>query len=89
MLSFSWQPANVEGLVMYVSNREQITTVRGLTPIRRVTMRDKSGAQRLFGLWRDHANIPAVLQSKPGSTVLIVTAVIYNREQGYSTSRTM
>lgn len=33
------QPVNVEGLVMYVSNREQITTkTYGLCPIRRVTL---------------------------------------------------
>jgi hypothetical protein len=85
--SLSHQPADVEGLVMYVSNQEQITTTRGLTPICRVTMRDKSGAQRLFGLWRDHANVPAVLQSKPGSIVLIMSGIIYNPEQGYSTSK--
>lgn len=73
---------------MYVSNREQITTTRGLAPIRCVMLRDKTGAHRSFGLWRDFSNVPAVLQAKPGSTVLIFTSILYNPEQGYSTSRT-
>lgn len=83
------QPVNVEGIVMYVSNREQITTKNtGLCPIRRITLRDRTGAHRLFSLWRENADIPSVLQATVASTVLVLTDVTYNPDQGYSSSKT-
>jgi hypothetical protein len=82
------QHANVEGLAMYVSNRKQITTYNGLCPIRRITMRDNTGAHRVFGLWRDFANTSAVVLAKPGATVIVITDVVYNLDHGYLTSKT-
>lgn len=85
---FSFQPVNVEGLVMFVSSREQVKTANGMCPICRITLEDNHGAQRIFGLWRGLADTPAVLQSTTGTTVLTITAVTYNTDQGYSTSKT-
>jgi hypothetical protein len=73
---------------LYVSNREQITTKNaGLCPIRRVTLRDRTGAHRLFSLWRENADIPTVLEATVASTVLVFTNVTYNPDQGYSTTK--
>jgi hypothetical protein len=84
----SLQPVNVEGIVMYVRNREQTTTKNtGLSPIRRVTLRDRNGAQRLFSLWRENADIPGILQATVSSTVFVFTNITYNPDQGYSSSK--
>jgi hypothetical protein len=76
------QPVNVEGIIMYVSNREQITTKHtGICPIRRVTLQDRNGVHRLFSLLRDNADIPVILQATVASTVFVLTNVttILNR----------
>jgi hypothetical protein len=73
---------------MHVSDRKQITTKNGSCMIRRVTLRDRNGAHRLFSLWRDFADTPAVAEAIVASTVLVMTDVTYSPDQGISTTKT-